>query len=218
MVKRRKWMLRVLSVLEKHFGEINFNLGDPFKLLVATVLSQHTSDKNSIRAFKSLEEKIGVKPEILAEKSVKEIGLAIRLAGLWRVKARKIKELSKIVLKKFDGNLLTLKNLPLKKVRKLLLELPGVGEKTADVFLVFGLGKPVFPVDTHLFTLAKRLQISDSKDYSSVKAAYEKLIPSKLRGKAHLLLLHLGKSYCTAGKPKCSVCPISRLCPYPEKV
>ncbi|MCX8175983.1 MAG: endonuclease III [Candidatus Bathyarchaeota archaeon] len=218
MVKRRKWMVKILGILEKHFGKINFNLNDPFKLLVATILSQHTSDKNSIKAFKSLEEKIGVKPEILAEKSVKEIGLAIRFAGLWKVKARRIKELSKIVLKKFNGDLLSLKNLPFKKVRELLLKLPGVGEKTADVFLVFALDKPVFPVDTHLFTLANRLKISGSKNYNNVKTAYEKLIPPGLRGKAHLLLLQLGKSYCTARKPKCDVCPISRLCPHLEKI
>ncbi|MGP3703228.1 MAG: endonuclease III domain-containing protein [Candidatus Bathyarchaeota archaeon] len=217
MVKRRKWMVKILDTLEKHFGKIDFNLNDPFKLLVATILSQHTSDRNSIKAFKNLEKKIGIKPEILAEKSVKEIGLAIKFAGLWRVKAIRIKELSKIVLRKFNGDLLSLKNLPLKKVRNLLLELPGVGEKTADVFLVFALDKPVFPVDTHLFTLARRLQISDSSNYSNVKIAYEKLIPSKLRGKAHLLLLQLGKNYCVARKPKCNVCPILMFCPRGEK-
>ena len=215
--RKKVWMDKILKTLKKHFGCVGFELEDPFKLLIATILSQHTSDKNSIKAFNSLERRVGVKPEVLADAKVDVIGEAIRSAGLWRVKAKRIKEVSKTVLKEFSGDLSKVFSQSLEEARKSLLKLPGVGKKTADVVLVFSGGMPVFPVDTHLFTLAKRLKISDAKDYESVREAYEKLIPPAIRGKAHLLLLNLGKKYCVAGKPKCWGCPIKRFCPYPDK-
>jgi endonuclease-3 len=216
-IKHRSWMLKILKVLRKHFGKINWEFEDPFKLLIATILSQHTSDKNSLKAFESLEEKIGVEPEKLANRNTSEIAKAIKSAGLWKIKAKRIKEVSKIVLKDFSGDLSEVLSQPLEEARKTLLKLPGVGEKTADVLLVFSGGMPVFPVDTHLFTVARRLGISTSKNYESVKKAYEKLIPPTMRGEAHILLLTLGKEYCIARKPKCWQCPIKKLCPYPEK-
>ncbi|RLI06061.1 endonuclease III [Candidatus Bathyarchaeota archaeon] len=215
--KSKQWMLKILRTLEKHFGKVDWNLEDPFKLLVATILSQHTSDKNSYEACKRLEEKFEVKPEVLAKKSNQEIERLIMPAGLWKIKAKRIKEVSKKILEIFDGDFSRVFNLPLEDARKILLSLPGVGEKTADVLLVFSGQMPVVPVDTHLFTLARRLGISDSEKYEDVKLAYEKLIPPNKRGEAHLLLLNLGKRYCVARKPKCKNCPIMKLCPYPRK-
>ncbi len=102
---------------------------------------------------------------------------------------------------------------PLDEARQSLMKLPGVGPKTVDVVLAFSAGKPVVPVDTHLFTVARRLKISDSNRYEDVRAAYERLIPEDLRAEGHLLLLNLGKKYCLARNPKCGVCPIRSLCP-----
>jgi endonuclease-3 len=99
------------------------------------------------------------------------------------------------------------------EARSLLLSLPGVGFKTADVVLAFSAEAPVMPIDTHLFTLARRLGVSDSKDYDEVRAAYERLIPEEGRAEAHLLLLNLGKKHCSARNPKCHKCPVRRLCP-----
>jgi len=209
----KKQMLKILTILKKNFGEIDWGLEDPFKLLIATILSQHTSDKNSLKAYKRLEKNLELTPKVLVKVDSRKIEELIKPAGLWRIKAKRIKEVSNEILKKFSGDFSKIFNLPLQDARKVLLSLPGVGEKTADVLLAFSGGMPVFPVDTHLFTLAKRLKISNSKNYDSVRVAYEKLIPPKKRAEAHILLLTLGKRYCGALKPKCDACPIKNFCP-----
>ncbi|HID18221.1 TPA: endonuclease III [Candidatus Bathyarchaeota archaeon] len=211
---KRKWMADVLKSLRQVFGPMKHRLENPFELLVAAILSQHTSDVNSERAFERLEKTMGrMKPEVLAKMNEREIAKHIWCAGLARIKARRLRQVSKKIVEEFNGNLLKVLRRPREEARSLLLKLPGVGFKTADVVLAFSAEAPVIPIDTHLFTLAKRLGISDSRDYEEVRAVYEKLIPEGSRAEAHLLLLNLGKRYCIARNPKCFECPIRRLCP-----
>lgn len=207
-------MAEVLKRLREAFGPMRHRPEDPFELLVAAILSQHTSDINSERAFERLKRALGeIKPEVLAKTSEGEISKHIECAGLAKVKAKRLKQVSRRIVEDFGGSLLKVLDRPREEARSLLLKLPGVGYKTADVVLAFSAGAPVVPVDTHLFTLARRLKIVDSQDYERVREAYERLIPEGERAEGHLLLLNLGKKYCQARNPKCFECPIRKLCP-----
>ena len=213
-VRDRSWMLKILEILRKEFGSMGHEAEDPFELLVGTILSQHTSDANSWRAYLNLRKSIGkITPQKLMKLGEEELSKLIWSAGLSRIKARRLKLLSEKILEDFGGDLKAILEKPLDEARRSLMKLPGVGPKTVDVVLAFSAGKPVVPVDTHLFTVARRLKISDSNRYEDVRAAYERLIPEDLRAEGHLLLLNLGKKYCLARNPKCGVCPIRSLCP-----
>jgi endonuclease-3 len=212
-VMNRRKMDKILNILETYFGKIKWSTHDPFKLLIGTILSQHTSDKNSHRAFRKLEEEVEINPKTLSGMEIADIIRLIKSAGLANIKAKRINTVSKVVLEKLGGNLRQVLALPSEKARQILISLPGVGEKTADVVLTFSGCKPVIPVDTHLFTIAKRLGIISSHKYEEVRAAYERLILPEKRSHAHLLLIQLGKEICIARKPRCHICPISQLCP-----
>jgi len=213
MISDKQWMTKILTTLEDYFGKINWNVQDPFKLLIGTILSQHTSDKNSHSAFRKLEEEVEVTPKVLASMDIADIKHLIKSAGLANIKARRIRAVSTVVLDRFGGNLSQVLALPLEKARQILRSFPGVGEKTADVVLGFSGCKSVIPVDTHLFTVAKRFGIVNSHKYEDVRVAYERLILPEKRTQAHLLFIQLGKKICLARKPRCYLCPISQLCP-----
>jgi len=137
----------------------------------------------------------------------------IRPAGLPRQKARAIRELAKRLLEEGGERILVEK--PWRELRSWLLRVPGVGPKTADVFLSFYRGAPVFAVDTHALRIAKRWGLVGEKagyDEAS-RALLEYLGPSD---EAHRLLIALGRRYCTARSPRCGECPLRDLCPYPR--
>jgi len=192
---------------------------DPFKNLILTVLSQNTSEANCIRAYKGLSAKFEVKPEILARAREEQIREAIRRGGLYNVKAKRIKELSKAVLKKFGGNIASILSLPKEKAREKFMELPGIGPKTADVLLAshHGYGQ-VFVVDTHMDRIAKRLGLvkPDAK-YEEIQVALKNFIPFDKGERVAGLFWLLAKYTCRAQNPKCNECPIAPICDYGQK-
>lgn len=207
-------MAKVLNTLEVHYGRQIWRsrLKNPFEILTRTILSQNTTDINADRAFDRLKERFEVKAKVLAEAAIESIRECIGVAGLGNIKARRIKEVSALVESRFGGDLSKVLSLPLEEARAALIEIPGIGDKTTDVVLVFAGGRPVIPVDTHLFTVGRRLGVVKSKRYDEARKALEMLIPPERRGTAHLLLLNHGKEICTARKAWCSRCPINRLC------
>ncbi|RLF15742.1 MAG: endonuclease III, partial [Thermoprotei archaeon] len=110
---------------------------DPFQVLVITIISQNTNDKNTLRAYANLEAKGLVDPKSILEASEEELQEALKVAGLYRNKARKLKELASMVMEEYGGDLRRILDLPLEEARAKLLALPGVGYKTADVVLLF---------------------------------------------------------------------------------
>jgi len=187
---------------------------DPFQTLIITVLSQATADRNTERAFRNLSRRFSITPKDLADARVEEIEAAIRVAGLYRNKSRVIKELSRMILEKFDGSLDFIHSLPLKEARKTLMRLPGVGPKTADVVLIFCAGKPTLPIDTHVNRVSKRLGLAPpNADYEGVREALQSLYSPKDYLPVHLLLISLGRRYCKARNPLCKPCPVNTLCP-----
>jgi endonuclease-3 len=192
---------------------------DPFKNLIITVLSQNTSEINCVRAYKGLTAKFEVRPEVLARANVEEIKEAIRSDGLYNVKSKRIKELSQAVLEKFEGAISSVLALPKEEARKRLMELPGIGKKTADVLLAHMHSyAEVMVVDTHIERIAKRLGlVKPNAKYEEIQKALKAFIPWEKGERTSGLLWLLAKYTCRAQNPKCHECPIVKLCAYKGK-
>jgi len=207
---------QILRVLRREFSLTVWANApkEPFSTLIRTVLSQATNDKNRDKAFRNLSEKFEITPEALAEADVKEIEKSIRIGGLYRSKSRVIKEVSCVIVEKFDGTLDFVYSSPLEEARKLLVALPGVGPKTADVILLCSANKSVLPVDTHLNRVSKRLGlVASNADYECIRLALESLYSPRDYLATHLLLIMLGRKYCKARNPLHKSCPVNMLCP-----
>jgi len=186
---------------------------DPFKNLIIGVLSQNTSDANSVKAWVGLTEKFEITPQALAKADIRKLRKSIKSGGLHNLKSKRIKELSKAILEKFDGGLSKLTKLPKEEVREKLLELPGIGPKTADVWLTYCADQYMMAVDTNIDRVAKRLGIVPANAaYEQVRKGLEKRFAPKERKEAHEYLIRLGKDFCKPNNPLCKGCPIKELC------
>jgi endonuclease III len=187
---------------------------DPFQTLVVTIISQNTADTNTERAYGKLSGRFEITPEVLAKAKISEIEDCIRVGGLYQNKARAIQTASKIILEKFGGNLSSILSLPVEEARTNLMEMPGVGPKTADVVLLFSADKPTIPVDTHVNRVSKRLGLAPQKgDYEAIRQSLQSLYLPKDYVSVHMLLIAHGRKTCKAQNPQCQTCPVSRVCP-----
>lgn len=206
-------MLEIVNRLSSEFHPSWPSRRDPFLTLVLTVLSQNTNWKNTKRAFGNLTSEYS-SPAELSEAGLDEIQQMIKPAGLYRTKSKTLRELARIVQREYGGSLERLLEMPLEEARKELLKMPGVGPKTADCVLLFAGSHDVLPVDTHVERTATRLGFAGSRNGpEKVKKRLENLLPEGRRGKAHLLLIELGRTYCKTANPRCNECPINDLCP-----
>jgi endonuclease III len=181
--------------------------------LVATVLSQHTSDINSERAFRRLKERWSSWDEVLAAPTI-ELADAIRPGGLADQKAPRIKHiLEEIEEREGRVDLTRLNDLDDNEVANYLTALPGVGPKTAACVLVFSMGRPAFPIDTHVHRVARRLGWIDDK--TPADKAHRNLaprIPPEIRYPLHVELVTHGRRVCKARRPRCRECALFDLC------
>ena len=190
----------------------------PFERLVSTILSQNTSREATIQGFENLRKRFQLVPEVLANAEVEEIKECIKPSGLYNIKAPRIKQLARMILDEYGGDLNYLANLPLDVARERLLQIPGVGYKTADVFLSIVCGRESFAVDTHIARIAKRWKmVADNAGYELIRSAYEAVIPPEKRRAAHLCLIEFGRQICRARKPRCDVCPVYHECEWVPK-
>lgn len=186
----------------------------PFETLIATVISQNTSDINTERAFESLSKQFEITPEALANAETAKLEKCLQVAGLYKNKAKTIKTVSRLVVERFGGSLAPVLALPMEQARKMLLELPGVGPKTADVVLLFCAGQPTVPVDTHVYCVSKRLGLAPAdSDHEAVRLSLQAAFEPKDYLAVHLLLIELGRKCCRARTPQCKGCPVNSLCP-----
>ncbi len=206
---------RILKLLIDTYGDrAPLKRLEPVAELVQTILSQNTSDTNSRRAFKSLLDTFAGWDKV-AEANTLQIAGAIRAGGLADIKAKYIKSALQSLQKVTpDFNLLFLKDMGVVEARAWLVRLPGVGMKTASCVLLFSLGMPAFPVDTHVFRVAKRLGLLAAK--IAVTAAHSEL--EKQTGPAdiyrcHVLLIEHGRKTCQARRPRCAACCLADICP-----
>jgi len=207
----------ILEILKKNFPIPNPSTvcKDPFKLLVRTVISQSTAEKNVARAYENLLSKMPITPEHISEADVKEIEEALRVAGLYRNKSMALKKIADEIIERFGGSLDFIYSLPLNEAREKLMSLPGIGPKTADIILLFCADKPVLPVDTHVKRVSKRLGlvVEDKGGYESIRSRLESLYKPEEYFAVHMLLIALGRRFCKALKPLCDLCPVKNLCP-----
>lgn len=207
---------KILQVLRENLNPPSWvtSTRDPFKTLIITIISQNTSDKNTARAFENLSKNFQITPEALAKAEKARIEDCLRTAGLYRNKAKAIKEVSQIILEKFSGDLKPILTMPFEEARKTLIQLPGVGPKTADVVLLFSANKPTIPVDTHIKRVSKRLKLAPTEgDYEDVRKSLQGLYRKEDYLDIHILLILLGRKYCRARNPLCGKCPVKVLCP-----
>jgi len=191
----------------------------PFERLVSTILSQNTSREATMQGFESLRKRFQVVPEVLADAEVEEIKECIKPSGLYNIKAPRIKQLARIILEEYGGNLNCLANLPPAVARERLLQIPGVGYKTADVFLSIVCGRESFAVDTHIARIARRWNmVADNAGYEQIRLSYEAVIPPEKRQAAHLCLIEFGRQICRARRSRCDVCPVYGKCEWMKKI
>ncbi len=203
----------IVEVLSEKY-EINewWERYTPFETLVGVILSQRTYWKNVKTAIERFAERFN-RIEDVAKANVKEIEEVIKPAGLYKVRARRIKNIARDLIEKYDGNLNKILDLPRDEVKKKLIAIEGIGPKTADVLLMAIKGEQVLPIDVHIFRIMRRLGIANEKDdYESLRAKLESEIPPAQRTKTHLILIEFGRRICRARNPKCEECPIKGYC------
>ena len=187
---------------------------DPFQTLIVTIISQNTADTNTERAFENLSREFEITPKALAYAKTSQLEECLRAGGLYKSKAKTIQTASKTVLENFSGSLNSILSLPTEEARKKLMEMQGVGPKTADVVLLFSANKPTIPVDTHVNRVSKRLGLAPANgNYEDVRLSLQSFFTSRDYLSVHLLLIAHGRKYCKARRPLCQECPVNTYCP-----
>ena len=181
--------------------------GDPYKILIGTILSARTRDETTTNVIKMLFSKFK-NPEELSRANLKEIKELIQKIGFYNVKAARIKEVSKILVEKYNSKVPP--NL------EDLLSFPGVGRKTANCVLVYGFRKPAIPVDVHVHRISNRIGIVNTKKPEETEIVLQKSIDRRHWIAVNETFVVFGQNICLPIKPKCNVCRLTKVCKYYE--
>jgi len=198
-------IVEIIKILEKIYPLRVFEDRDPYRVLIRTILSQRTRDENTDEAARRLFKEHPTIKDI-ANAPRKRIEELIRPSGFYRVKAERIKEVSQIILKEYDG----------KVPRKLedLLGLPGVGRKTANCVLVYGYGEAAIPVDTHVHRISNRLGLVNTKTPEETEEKLREIVPKDYWIELNDLFVQFGQDICKPINPNHEACPIKEYCRY----
>ena len=216
---RRDKLDRVSQRLLEFFGEPDWHEMLPaVGELVCTILSQNTNDINRDKAYRAMLERYPTWDDVLAA-DPEALKHTIRIAGLAQQKGPNIQAaLQAIKDERGEIDLDWLKALSIEEARNWLVNLKGVGPKTAAIVMVFALEMPAFPVDTHIYRVTGRIGLRPAKLNVEKTHEYLELIGNPVDfGHLHLNLISLGRQFCQARKPKCAGCPVVDLCDYPDK-
>lgn len=201
---------KLIGFLEKRYGYPEIGKTSNFKLLISTVLSQRTRDENTWKASKQLFS-VARTPKTLYKLPLNKIEKLIRPSGPYRQKAKRIKEISRIILEDYKGLV--------PRTREELMRLPGVGYKTADIVLSYGFGVPTIAVDTHVNRIPKRIGIVNKKaNVEEAREKLESLIKGKKRFLVNLGLVRFGQEICKPVNPRCGECPLKKICKHYKEV
>lgn len=203
--------LRVIIILEKTYPDAkpSLHFKNAFELLIATILSAQCTDKRVNMVTERLFKKYN-SPYDLENIDPSEFEKEIKDCGLYRNKSKNIIKTCKILCEKYDGNVPD-------ELEK-LMELPGVGRKTANVVISNAFKKDAIAIDTHVFRVSNRIGLADSKDVLKTEEQLMEIIPKNLWSKSHHLLIYHGRNICIARKPKCDICPVNHLCLFNKKL
>jgi endonuclease-3 len=206
---------KCIAILEKEYGVPHPDEIDPVDLLIMTILSQNTSDTNSLRAFAILKKAFCGHEKILAA-SDEAVADSIRVGGLAEIKARRIKEaLSRIKRDAGTISLSFLANMEKDEAMTYLRSLPGVGPKTASVVLLFAFSMPFLPVDTHVYRVSRRLGLlGEDVRLEKAQPILERIVPVEKYLSLHLNLIRHGRRICRARGPKHDECALQMWCDY----
>lgn len=202
----KKEVRYVLDKIGEMFPDAHCELNhrNPFELVIAVLLSAQCTDVLVNKVTKDLFEKYK-KPEDYLAVPLEELMDDIRSIGLYRNKAKNIQKLCQILIDQYDGQV--------PNNRNLLMELPGVGRKTANVVVSVAFGTPAIAVDTHVERVSKRLGICRWKDsVLEVEETLMKKVPIEEWSVTHHRLIFFGRYHCKAQRPKCEECPLLSLC------
>ncbi len=208
-----------LSVIQKTFLSLEpthqptmleqLNEYTPFQLLIATLLSSRTKDSTTIPIVKRLFLRYPA-PQHFIQANRKELEKELYGIGFYKVKAKHVQELSRIVLEKHNG---TIPN-----TFEGLTSLPGVGRKTANCVLSYAFGKPAIGVDVHVHRISNRLGWVKTDTPEETEEALKKIIPRELWTKVNMLFVDHGQRVCQPRKPKCELCPVKKYCEYGQSI
>lgn len=207
---RNKTIDKILAVLGELYPEPKTELifSTPFQLLVATMLSAQTTDRQVNAITAGLFKKYST-PQVFAALSQETLENEIKSCGLYKNKAKNIIAASRTLVEKYGSQV--------PDSLDLLVNLPGVGRKTANVVLANAFGRDVIAVDTHVFRVANRLGLAASDTPEKTEQDLLQSIPPGLRNNAHHWLIFHGRRVCRAQNPKCGECGLSGLCRYVRK-
>ncbi len=208
MSKKRKAVALVGYLHRLYHGVEKKDKSDPFRVLVSTVLSHRTKDETTDAATERIFSLYDT-PEKLAEARVKHLEKLIKPVGFYRVKAKRLKQISSILIEEYDGKV--------PESLEELLRLPGVGRKTANCVLVFAFDKPALPVDTHVHRISNRLGLVMTKEPYETEKALTKIIPSEEFGFLNSHMVKFGKEICRPIRPRCWECGLRAICEYFKK-
>ena len=205
-VQRAKKISKILNKIYPKI-EVPLNSRNIFTLLISVLLSAQCTDVNVNNVTKNIYPKY-YKPEHFVKLGQKKIENLIKKIGIFRIKAKSIYNLSKILIEKYNGRV--------PKTYEELEILPGVGHKTASVVMSQGFGFPAFPVDTHIHRLAQRWGLTKGKNVIQTERDLKRLFPKKSWNKLHLQIIYYGREFCKARDCYGITCKICTTC-YPNR-
>lgn len=196
---------RVLELLEQTYPDAGCALhyGTPFQLLVAVVLSAQTTDKKVNQVTGDLF-RLYPTAEKMAQIPESELQERIKIIGMYRQKSKNVIALSRMLVEKYGGEV--------PEDQEKLMELPGVGRKTANVVMSVAFGHQRIAVDTHVFRVSNRIGIARGDDVLQTEHSLMENIPENMWTKTHHMLIWHGRMICSARKPKCEECPLDGIC------
>ena len=197
----------ILKILKETYPEAKcaLNFGSPYELLVSTMLSAQCTDVRVNKVTSELYKKYNT-PEKMISLTEEELGEKIKSCGFFRNKSRNILLTSRELVEKYGGEV--------PHTMEQLIELPGVGRKTADVVLSNAFGVPAIAVDTHVFRVSNRLGIAKGSTPHKVEMELMKSIPKSMWSDSHHYLIWHGRRICKSRKPDCEHCPLALYCKY----
>jgi endonuclease-3 len=200
---------KILEILNKKYRAPHFiKRQNPFKVLITTILSQRTKDEITEYCAEKLFRKFS-RPREFMNANIVEIEKLIAKVGFYRVKARRIQKIAKIIEEKYNGKVPD-------KITE-LLKLPGVGRKTASCTLLYGFNINCIPTDVHVAVISKRLRLTNKTSPEDVQVDLEKKIPREYWQNLNTTFVKFGKEICRTKSPKCNICPITPFCYFNQK-
>ncbi len=206
----------ITELLEDHFGDpVQKTRSKPMDNLILTILSQNTNDRNRDVAYKQLRERYRTWDDVL-KADVRDIEDAVRPAGLGKQKSTTIKNVLIWIADTYgEFNLDFLEDMDPIEAMEIFTAQKGVGVKTMAVVLCFSCGVDIFPVDTHVHRICRRLElVPDKASADKTFRIMKNFVPKGKSYSLHVNFLKLGRQICHARKPECDGCPLRKLCPY----